>query len=199
MLKKVMLACLVTAALASGASASTSGCVNLADPANDSAVPALDLLSTNLVASGDAVTVVFSLNGAPAAVPGVGLLYTVDFEDAASLYTLQAMVGGVSTEANPPYELLVGTKGAPDPSTGGATITGRSRVPVSGSVDLVAKTVTVTAPAAAFGVTALPAGRTWSTRLAQTGISVAGVVRSSGVDEIDGNGAALVAGDGGCA
>jgi hypothetical protein len=197
--KKVLLACLAIAALAPGASAATSGCVSLADPANDAAVPALDLRSTDLVASGDAVTAVFSLNGAPDALPGISYAYTAQFEDATAVYSLDAAVGGFSTPANPPYELLVGIKGAPDPQTGAATITSRSRVAVSGSVDVAAKTVTITAPASAFGVTTFPAGRSWTIDLVQTGVSVGGVVRPYGVDETVGNGAALVAGDGTCA
>jgi hypothetical protein len=197
--KKILLACLVVATLAPGASAATSGCVSLADPATDAAPPALDLRSTDLVASGDAVSVVFSLNGAPDALPVVSYAYTVAFEDAGAVYSLEAAVGGVSTPANPPYELLIGTKSAPDPATGAVTIGDRSRVGVSGSVDLAARTVTVTAPAAAFGVTAFPAGRTWTINRVQTGVSVGGTVRPYGVDETEGNGAALVAGDGACA
>jgi hypothetical protein len=197
--KKFVFACLVTAALAPGASAATSGCVSLADPANDAVVPALDLLSTDLVASGDAVSVVFSLNGAPDALPGLSYSYAVEFEDATAVYTLEAAVGGVSTPANAPYELLIGVKSAPDPETGAVTIGSQSKVAVSGSVDVAAKTVTVTAPASAFGVASFPAGRTWTVGLAQTGFSVGGVVRPHGVDEANGNGAALVAGDGTCA
>jgi hypothetical protein len=196
--KKALLACLVVAALAPGASAATSGCVSLADPANDAAPPALDLRSTDLVASADAVTAVISLAGTLDALPGVSYAYAVEFEDATAVYTLEAAVGGVTTPANPPYELLVGTKGT-DPQTGAATVTSRSRVAVSGSVDLTARTVTITAPAAAFGVTAFPAGRAWTVDRVQTGVSVAGVLRPYGVDEAAGNGATLVAGDGSCA
>jgi hypothetical protein len=206
-------------ALAPSAHATAGACVTLADGTGDHRTPpapqlaplmpyttGLDLVGIHAVADANAVTVTFSAAGPIDPAPGTNYEYVYNFENATHEYKLDAGIdGGAHLPLTGVYELFTVQK---DASAGGgvggvgggsAGHSSNPRVTVNGWIDHATNQVTIQAPASAFGVTAFPAGTTWTTVEAGTGWGVGG---TSGyyADELPAApGLPLTAGDGTCA
>lgn len=192
-MRKTSLAVLAVA-LAAPAAAASGTCVSVTDPAGDHGfalqrVPAapggLDLTNVHVAATGTTVTAVFTTAGSPRPPAGGSYHYRFFMDDAAARYELFARVFADRAD----YYVMVGDPDAP--------VWQPAQTTVSGAVDDTANTVTLTAPAAAFGTSSL-SGRSWDGSHAITMIGVDQVVSFDNVDHVDATGATLVPGDGTC-
>jgi hypothetical protein len=201
-MKTLAFACLAAAALTTVAHATPAGCLALTDPAGDqvqmvyggapaASVPvldALDLLAVTGSATPDALTATFTL-AAPVA-PAGQYTYSLEFSDGEHDYQLQANVAGVALTHAHDFQLLVRRSGTGVGGDGGGAEQGSwARVDVTGAVT--GSTVTVTAPAAAFGATSL-AGGSWTVSEATTNAGALGTTYGS-FDVAEANGAVIAA------
>lgn len=180
-MKRLLLACAAVALVAPGATATSGSCLDLADPAGDRFVlggqPTVVLDGTDLVnvraeATTSAVTVVFSVADAPDPAPGVTYTYRFWFDDGTDFYMFNAETTGLGLRLplGEEFELRHQTLVI---NPGGSTGTSSwEDLPATGSVDVAAKTVTVSAPASSFG--SLTSGQQWTVDRATTETGVAG-------------------------
>ena len=192
-MRKTALAFLAVALVAPAAAASGT-CVAVADPSGDHGfaqqrVPAapdgLDLTNVHVAATDTTVTAVFTTGGSPRPPAGVTYHYRFFMDDAAARYELFARVFADRAE----YFVMVGDPDAP--------LWQPTHTTVTGTVDDTASTITLTAPAAAFGTASLT-GRSWDGSHALTMIGVDQAVSFDNVDHVDATGTSLVPGDGTC-
>jgi hypothetical protein len=202
-MKTLAFACLAAAALTTVAHATPAGCLALTDPAGDQvatayagapavSVPVLDALDLTAVtasATPDALTTTFTL-AAPVAPAGAQYTYSLEFSDASHDYHLEANVAGVALTHAHDFQLLVRLGGTDVGGNGGGAHEGSwDRIDVTGTVT--GNTVTVTAPAAAFGATSL-AGGSWTVARATTNAGALGTTYGS-VDIADAQAAVVTA------
>jgi hypothetical protein len=201
--KRFLLACLAIAVVAPSASAATSVCVDLPDPAGDfKNVPVtmpfahpLDLLHTHAIASATGVTAKFTVAADPVpTAPGTSLVYELDFHEASADYRITATLGPYI--AGWQYELYRRNR-VVQPG-GNVTVDSWVRREATGSVDLATDTVTVTAPAALFGAAPIADGTAWTVTRSSTSLG-AYVTTHGPWDNTPAGNAPLVAGDGTCA
>lgn len=224
--KTLALACLLAAFAAPSAHATAGTCLSLTDPSGDEVTAPLpvdvapplnpgatDLLAVDAVASTTGVTATFQLDAAPTPPPGLsfgyGLTFTkhevVDGVATDTHYTLRADIGASVVPGTGDYSLLTqtesyGVDADGNPTGSGVTAGPAEQTAVDGSADLTDNTVTVVAPADAFGSAGLPDGQTFTMQGASTGRGVAGVVSFDPYDTAAAaSGTTLSVGDGTCA
>ena len=191
-MKRLLLACAAVALLAPGAAATTGSCLDLADPVGDvygglsvhaqptGVYDGVDMTNVRVEATTSAVTLVFSVHGAPDPAPAEAYTFRLEFDDGTDFYMFSAETtgAGLRLPRGTPFELRH-RKLVVNPDNPPGELSTWENLPATGSVDLAAKTVTISAPASSFG--SLTSGQQWDVTRVESLVGLFG----SKIDQTD--------------